>query len=128
MGHFAVTLGFVRLILQGIETTANFVDDITQAHQILIDPLESSQCFRLLRLESTNASRLFEDHASVFRRRLQHAIHFSLFNQTVGVNPHTRATKQVFDVFETAGLAIDEILPLATAEDSTSDLNFVGVD
>lgn len=90
----------------------------------LSDSLEAAEGFDLLGLESADAGRFFEDHAPLSRRGLEEDVDLALLDDAVGLRSHPRAGEQVANIAETAGLPIDQVLPLAAAIDPPRDVDF----
>src|SRR5262249_30051078 len=101
----------------------DLVEDVLEALQVLIDPLQLAKRLGLLRLEAADARRLLEDNAPLLRRCLQQHIDAALFDDAVGVGTGAAAQKEVLDVLETTGLLVDEVLALAGAVDAAGDLD-----
>ncbi len=86
--------------------------------QVLIDTLQFAERLDLLGLEPADAGRLLEDGAALFRRGLQQHIDPALLDDAIGVVPGAAAEEEIFDVLETADLAVDEIFAFAAAVDA----------
>ncbi len=128
VGVFLVAPGLGGLGADAPQAAFDFVDDVGQPQQVLLDPLQPPQGFDLLGLEAADAGRLFEDHAAVAGRGLQQHVDFALLDDAVGFGGQAGAGQQVADVAQPAGLAIDQIFALAAAVDAAGDVHFGRVD
>ena len=73
----AVAFGLGGLGLHGLELLLDLVDDVLHTGQILVDAFELAERL-LLRLEPTDAGRLFEDGAGIFVEDCRRTVDFSL--------------------------------------------------
>ena len=127
-GQFTIPLSSRRLILQSLQSSADFFDDVVQANHVLVDSAKSLLCLCFSRFESRNTRGFFEDRASVLGGRLQQSIHLALFNQTVCIDPDPGPTKQIPNIFQTARSCVDRILTFTAAINSPRDFDFVGIE
>src|SRR5262245_25323628 len=104
----SATVLLIALRLRCLQTHAaklllDLVEDVLEALQVLIDPLQLAQRLGLLRLEAADACRLLEDDAPLLRRCLPQHIDATLLDDAVGVGTGAAAQKPVVDVIETTG-------------------------
>ncbi len=128
IGVLPVAARLARLQLDAPQPAVDFVDDVGEAEEILLDALQPPQGFDLSRLEAADARRFLEDHAAVLCRRLEEYVDLSLFNDAVGLGAQTGAGEEIANVTEAAGLAVDQVLPFATAVHAPRDVHFGRVD
>ena len=65
-----IAAGFGSLGADAFQAIFDFVNDVMQAQQVLIDTFQAAEGFDFLGFESADAGRFFEDCAAVFSRRL----------------------------------------------------------
>ena len=67
---FAITLGLAGLRTNALQSVVNFLDDVRQPQQILVDSLQPPLGFDLFGFEATDAGRFLEHRSAILRRRL----------------------------------------------------------
>ena len=64
-GMLSIPLCFSCLFAHAPQTRIDFVHNVGQTQQVLIDPIEPANRLELLRFEATDAGRLFKDQPAV---------------------------------------------------------------
>ena len=128
IGVFLVAPRLAGLGPHSAQAAFHFVDDVRQAQQVLLDPLQPPQGLELLELEAADAGGLFEDHAAVFGRGLQEHVDLALLDHAIGLRAQAGAGQQVADIAEPAGIAIDQVFALAAAIDAPRDVDLRRID
>ena len=123
IGRFFVFAGLARLLPDGNQSAFDFIDDVRESQQILIDPFQSPQGFDLLRFEAADAGRFLEDHAPLARRSLQQDVDLALLDDSVSLGRGAGAGEKLADVAQPAGLPIEQILSFAAPVDSAGNLD-----
>ncbi len=124
---FLIALRLGGLQFHRAELLLDFVEDVAQALQVLVDALQFPQRLDLAGLEAADAGGFFENSAPLLGRGLQQHVDAALLDDAVGVVPGAAAEEEVLDVLEAADLAVDEVFALAGAVDAARDLDFVGL-
>ena len=114
--------GFFGLVLGRVELGFDLVDDISEPEQVLSDPVEFSECFDASGLVSADPGGFFEDGPSRAGVGLQDGSDTTLFDDTVGRT--AGAQKQVANVLEPAGFAVDQVFAVPVLPDPAPDLHF----
>ena len=125
---FPVSFGFRGLGADATQPVVNLFHDVLQPQEVLLDAFQPPLRLDFFRLEPADASRFFKHRPAVFRRSLQQAVDFPLFDQAIGVDADTRAAKQIFDVAKPAWLAIDQVFAFTAPVDAPRDVDFRRVD
>src|SRR5579871_3978201 len=124
MAVLLVALGLGCLQLDAAQLLFDFVDDIAGPLQVLVDPFQLAEGLDLLGLESADPGCFFEDGTPLPGRGLQEDIDAPLLDDAIGIRAGPTAEEELLDVFEPAGLLVDEILAFAVPIDPPSDLHF----
>ena len=110
------------------EPALDFIDDVAQPQQILLDPFQSPQRFDLLDFEAADAGGLFENRPAIARRRLQQDIDFALLDDAIGFGRRPGAGKKIADIAQAARLAVEQIFAFAAAIHAARDGHFGRID
>src|SRR5262245_50592897 len=119
---FLETLRLGGLELDAAELLIDFLDDVAEPLQVLLNAFELAERLDLLGLETANAGRLLEEDAPLFRRGLQEHIDAPLLNDAVGAAASAGTQEEILDVLEAADLIVDKVFAFAGAVDAAADL------
>src|SRR6185436_9913921 len=103
------------LQFDGAELLFDFVDNVLDAGQVLIDSFELALGLELARFKAANSGRLFENRQTLVRRRLQKDVDFSLRDDAAVIVAEAAAQKEVALIFEPADVTVEQILAFARA-------------
>src|SRR5262245_43381450 len=120
----SVFLVFPRLFgvqTHAAETRLDFGVDVAKPGQVFGRVLELPERLDLLRLESADAGRFFENGPAVARAGLENRIHSPLFDDAVMRGTGAAAEKQLADVTQPRRPAVDQVLASAVTVDPAGD-------
>src|SRR5262249_8425229 len=101
-----IALGLGRLEPKAAELLLDFLDNVAQAVEVLIDALELAESLGLFGLEPADAGGLLEDGPPLLGRGLKEHVHPALLDDAVGVAPGAGPEEKFLDVLEPAGLLV----------------------
>ena len=113
------------LALQGTDLALDLADDVGQAQQVGLGLLQLAQGLLAVGLELGDAGGLLEDAAAILGARGENGVDLPLGHHRVAVGADARAHEEALDVAQAAGVLVDEIGPLARAENAPRDRDLV---
>src|SRR5262245_42456401 len=108
----AITFGLLSLQLHGTDLAFDLTDDICDAQEVLLGPLEFSLGYKLAALVLTGAGRFFDEGPPVFGFGVDQFIDPSLLDNRISFTPHAGPQKQLNDVFQATGDLVDGVFRL----------------
>ena len=109
------------LCVEFLNVGVQFAQDVVDAQQILARVAQPVRGFAAALLVLRDAGRLLEEHAQLFRARLDDARDHALADDGVGARTQARAEKNVLDVAPAHRLAVDVIGRGAVAREGALD-------
>jgi hypothetical protein len=105
-----VRRGGRRLPLQGPHRAPKLAQDISEAHEVVVDAFDLAQRALLASAELSNLGRLFDERPSVLGSCLQHPIELPLADERVEAPPDARVRQQLGDIEQPARGPVDPVL------------------
>ena len=116
------------MIAERLDPRANFSEDVVHAHELRFGGLQAAQRLFATKLQPPRAGGLLDDRAPIGRPERQDLVHQALSDDDEGVVGEVRAREQVLQIAEANARAVDEVLGLAVAEQTATDLDLGEVD
>ena len=118
----------LRLLFEGAELVFRLVHTLDEHGEVVLRVFELALDLALLRLELHDARRLFKDGAAVLGLGVHDLLDLALPDDGVALFPDADAVQKRDDVFEAAGLHIEQILALARTVQAAGHGDFVVLD
>ena len=120
--------GLLGLALDDAQPTLGACQLLAHQDQVLLRVLELALRLHLAGAELGDAGRLFQDGATLHRRRAQHGVDLSLLDDGVGIVADARVHEQFLDVAQAHLAAVDQVFAATVGVEAAGDLHLVGVD
>ena len=113
--HHQILLGLLRLHPQGLHLKFQLADFVVDAHQVFLGALELPLRLLLAVAVLGDARRLFKDLTPVRALHRQNLVDLALSDDGVALPAQTGIHKQLIDIPQAAGTAVDVVLTLSGA-------------
>ena len=120
--------GLARLVLDRPQAAIDFVNDVFESQEVLLDTLQLALGFFLARLVAADAGGFLENHPPLLGIRLDQVRNLALLDDRVAADPHAGIAEDFLHILEADGLLVEQVLALAGPIEAAGNGDLVVVD
>src|SRR5207247_2652873 len=126
--HLLVLVPPRHLLAEHLHTRTDLAKDVGHAHELGLGVLQPVERLLTTQLQTSRARGLLDDRAPVRRAQREDLIDETLPDDDERVVREVRPSEEILQIAEPDARAVDEVLRVAVAEESASDLDLGELD